>query len=122
MGSRTFATWQTNASTLYVEYLLPRLCSSLEGPSGKCHWLWHKWNNPIKSDHIPITLKLWDWNSRNNKSQFRRIRIDRLQNPTFRKLYQEELIKELVELRKREQEGIERRYEEISWRHVGKGR
>ncbi|CAG9336180.1 unnamed protein product [Blepharisma stoltei] len=46
---------------------------------------------PIESDHLPITLKIWDWNTRTGELKKRKLRVDRLQNPIFRKLYQSEL-------------------------------
>ncbi|CAG9321679.1 unnamed protein product [Blepharisma stoltei] len=52
---------------------------------------------PIDSDHLPTTIKIWDWGVKTNNSKRKRIRLDRLQNPVFLKQYQEELQREIYD-------------------------
>ncbi|CAG9327240.1 unnamed protein product [Blepharisma stoltei] len=52
---------------------------------------------PIKSDHLPITVKIWNWGLKPYEQKRKRIRLDRLQNPVFLKLYQSEIDRCLME-------------------------
>ncbi|CAG9320338.1 unnamed protein product [Blepharisma stoltei] len=55
-------------------------------------------DNSIRSDHLPLTLKLWDQRRTLDIPVVKRIRFDRLNSPVYLKVYQKELNNELLAL------------------------
>ncbi|CAG9319122.1 unnamed protein product [Blepharisma stoltei] len=55
-------------------------------------------NNPIKSDHLPVLLKIWEGWWETNRQTKKMLRLDRLQSSTYLKLYQEDVKRDLQDL------------------------
>ncbi|CAG9328038.1 unnamed protein product [Blepharisma stoltei] len=55
-------------------------------------------NNPIGSDHLPITLKLWERWEKERMQFVRKLRIDRLRSPVYLKVFQDDVNYDLKRL------------------------